>query len=70
MGAVQAGEHGGRGLAGVGALVEPVHVLGAGADVGAFERVDDSGERGHGGEEEDLVAGVVLDEREELVEEG
>ena len=70
VGAADAGEHGGRGLSGVGTLVEPVHGLGAGGDVGAFDGLDDVGERGHGGEEGDVLIVVVVDQGKELLEKG
>ncbi len=60
-GAADAFEHGGRGLAGVGAFVEPVHGLSAGCDAGVFGRLDDIAERRHGRKDCDLAGGVVLD---------
>ena len=68
--AADAGEHGRRGLAGVGAFIEPVHGLRAGGHVGAFDAPDDRRKRGHSGEDGDVEVGAVGDERKELFEEG
>jgi hypothetical protein len=67
VGAADAGEHGGGGLSGVGTLVEPMHGLGAGGDVGAFDGLDDVAERGHGGEEGNVLIAVALDQGKELI---
>ena len=64
------GEHGGRGLAGVGAFVEPVHVLCADEDGLVAGASTSAGERGHRGAEDDLGLVVVLDQRDEAGEEG
>ena len=70
VGGADGGEHGGRGLAGVGAFAEPVHGLGAGGEAGVDDGVADGGERGGRREEDDVGAGEVVDEGKELADEG
>ena len=70
VGGADGGEHDGRGFAGVGAFVQPVHVLCADEDGFVAGGVDDGGQRGHGGAEDDLGVRCCFDERDEGCEEG
>ena len=60
-------EHRRRSLPGIGSLVEPVHVLRAGADVGPGSGFDHKGERAHSGQHQDLVACVPFNQGKERV---
>src|SRR5258705_6900615 len=70
VGGAEGGEHDGRGFAGEGAFVFPVHVLGADEDGAGAGGVDERGEGGHRGAEEDLCVGAVFDEGGKAGEEG
>jgi hypothetical protein len=70
VGAADGGEHGGRCLAGVGTLIEPVHGLGADVDLRGVGGLKDRGERGHRGTEDDVCVVMCGYEGKEGIGEG
>jgi len=64
------GHHDGRGLAGIGSVVEPVHILSADEDGLVASGIHNGRKAWHRREESDFDGCVVLDERKKLGKEG
>ena len=69
VGGADGGDHDGRGLAGEGSFVLPAHVLGADEDGFSAGGVDESGQGGHGGAEDDVALIIMFYEWGEVGEE-